>query len=503
MMHTKSMGIVLVFASLLLHADDSISVLGRILAEKGVITQADLARLSSEKPEDRMSVLVAMLRDKNVLSGADIARIREASGQPVPAENAVLVPAVYSPAVPASPVQAPSAQRTVETPPPAPPVVTASKFGATLYGTLLVNSFYDTGLTNNQDIPLFFAKQGSDPLGNDKSFGMTARQSRLGMRFQGPTVMGAKTSGQVEVDFFGGKSALANGISFDLLRLRLALGRLDWQNFSLVTGQDWSIFAPLNPTSLASYSIPALAASGNPWIRAPQIRFEARHAFSDTSKLQWQIAATDPNAGDYPTASFLTARTPSIGERGRFPGIESRLGLTTTAEGRDFAVGLSSHYSRGKNAGAIGNRNIQTGVDSWGVALDYSLPFTKYFNLTGEAYGGRELGIYSVAFGEAVLPVGTVGQHGVFSRGGWMQAQFNLDTQWQVNLSYGIDAPRANELPVGNRNRNQTYIGNVMYKLSPYITFAAEYRRFLTDFRNQLFANERGDHVNLAIAYSF
>ena len=75
---------------------------------------------------------------------------------------------------------------------------------------------------------------------------------------------GAKVSGQVEMDFFGGKAALGNGISMDLFRLRLAFGRLDWTNFALEAGQDWSVFAPLNPTSLASFAIPAMSGSGNP-----------------------------------------------------------------------------------------------------------------------------------------------------------------------------------------------------------------------------------------------
>jgi hypothetical protein len=46
-------------------------------------------------------------------------------------------------------------------------------------------------------------------------------------------------------------------------------------------------------------------------------------------------------------------------------------------------------------------------------------------------------------------------------------------------------------------------MGNLMYKLTPNLTFAWEYRRFLTDYRNQPFANERGDNVNLAIGYIF
>jgi hypothetical protein len=46
-------------------------------------------------------------------------------------------------------------------------------------------------------------------------------------------------------------------------------------------------------------------------------------------------------------------------------------------------------------------------------------------------------------------------------------------------------------------------MGNLMYNLTSNVTFAWEYRRLLTDFRNQPFANERGDHVNLAIVYMF
>jgi hypothetical protein len=42
------------------------------------------------------------------------------------------------------------------------------------------------------------AKQGSDALGDDKSFGATARQSRFGLRYQGGDVLGVKLSGEGE-----------------------------------------------------------------------------------------------------------------------------------------------------------------------------------------------------------------------------------------------------------------------------------------------------------------
>jgi hypothetical protein len=142
-------------------------------------------------------------------------------------------------------------------------------------------------------------------------------------------------------------------------------------------------------------------------------------------------------------------------------------------------------------------------VDSWGVALDYTLPLGKKFALTGEFFEGRALGIFSVNAGQAILPVGTPGEHGVESRGGWAQAQFNVNPKWQVNLGYGIDIANMAQLRIGDRSKNQNYMGNLMYKFTPTVTFAWEWRRILTDFRNQRAAAEQGDVANMAIAYTF
>jgi len=468
-------------------AEDSAGRLARILADKGIIAPSELEMVRAADADSRVQLLASILERKGVLSGDEVAGLTPG-----------LMPAVYKteagPQVAAAPKPAPET---------APPVTSQSRFPVTVYGTLLTNAFYNTSLTNIQDIPLFAGKQGSNALGDDKNFGMTARQSRFGMRYQGPKVSGAQISGQFEFDLLGGKAAFGNGINMDLFRVRLAFGRLDWENFSLVAGQDWSIFAPLNPTSLAEFAIPGFSASGNPWIRMPQFRAELHQSFSDTTQFRLQLAAVDPDMGDYSTATFSSSRTPGIGERGRAPGAEARLALTTKVDDRDFGIGLSSHYARGKNAGMIGPVNVQTGVDSWGVALDYSLPFSKKFNLTGEAFEGRALGVFSVNSGQAILPVGTAGEHGVESRGGWMQGQFNFHPKWQVNLAYGIDIANMAQLRTGDRSKNQTYMSNLMYKFSPNVTFAWEWRRFLTNFRNQQSANERGDHANMAVAYAF
>ena len=387
-------------------AQDSADVLARILAEKGTITAAELARVEAAPPADRVAALAGLLQQKGLLTSTELARIAPAAATQT-AQRAL-------PAQPSPPAIAPTTASS------APAVTAQSHFPVTVYGTLLVNSVYDTAMMNITDIPLFTGKQGADALGNDKAFAMTARQSRVGLKYEdNHEIMGAKLSGAVEVDFLGGKAPFGNGVDMDILRLRLAYGRLDWHNFAIEAGQDWALFAPLNPTSYAEFAIPSMSASGNPWNRLPQIRMEAHGSLGGNLSLLAQFAALDPNMGDYSTAAFAATRPPGVGERGRSPAGEARFALTDKHDDRDFTIGFSGHYAHGKNAGTLGGVTDQFPLDSWGAAVDYSLPFSKKFNLSGELYTGRALGIFSVTAGEAIQNVGVFGDRGVRSSGGW------------------------------------------------------------------------------------
>ncbi len=496
----KPLSLVLFFtfsAALLVNAQgDPTSALAQLLVEKGVITSADLTRISSAPPPDKLNTLTAILQEKGVLNGTDIARLSPSSTAPssttAPAQTLALAKGIEPPTV--RPAPSPALDASFKT---------GRKVPVSLYGTLLFNAGYNTASANIEDVPLFLAKQNSDPTGGDKNFYETVRQTRIGLSWNPVEALGGKLSGAFEFDMFGGQTALPTGVSMNLFRMRHAYGRLDWKNVAVEAGQDWTVFAPLNPISFSEYGIPSLTGSGNAWARIPQVRVELKTSGNRTNTFLWQLAASDPNMGDYPTTLFSTSRAPLIGERGRMPALQTRLAYSKVHEDRRFTVGLSGHYGRGKNAGTIGALNVQSPVDSWGVALDYSLPLTSRFTIVGEAYEGRALGFYSSAIGEAIGVVGTVGAHGVESRGGWSQAQWSFAKQWQLNLSYGIDAPNASQLPVGNRSRNQTYTGNLIYKLNLHVNLALEYRRLLSDYRNQLFANERGDHIDLAVAYLF
>src|ERR1700724_4751976 len=213
---------ILFFASLG-WAQTPVEDLARVLRDKQIITSTDYDRIVHAPPGDDVPLLKSILLDKGILTNAEVAGI---------GSRTVTTP-VAPPAIPQTAARVADADRDGQ--------------HLNMYGTLLFNAFFNDQATNNIDIPLFANPKA---LGPTENFGATARQTRLGLNYSGPKAGGADLSAKLEVDFLGGKAGFTNGINMDLVRLRLAYGRLDWTHFSLEAGQDWTILAPLNTYSL-------------------------------------------------------------------------------------------------------------------------------------------------------------------------------------------------------------------------------------------------------------
>src|SRR5260370_15164114 len=216
------------------------TTLARILAEKGSISKAEVSMVESAAENARVSALASILRHKGLLNDAEVAQVwtrrdspSDGAAQIVP----VSAQATRAPAVP----QPPQQRRTADI-----PVTSQTHIPVILYGTVLFNAFYNTAPNNIQDLPLFLSKRGSDPSAGDKNFGMTARQTRLGLRFNEPNVAGARLSGQFEFDLFGGKTDLPNGMNMHLFRLRPAHVRLDSHHWTFQPLQTFHFLPPLH-----------------------------------------------------------------------------------------------------------------------------------------------------------------------------------------------------------------------------------------------------------------
>ncbi len=180
-----------------------------------------------------------------------------------------------------------------------------------LSGIVLMNLVSNQGVVDSIDLPTL--AYAPPPGSSGGSFGATLRQSEIGFETFGPTVAGAKTTADLQLDLGGGFPPVPNGINSGLVRLRTATMRMDWTNTSVVVGQDAIFFSPNSPTSFATLAIPALTYAGNLWSWVPQIRIEHKVALGEESNLIFQGGILDPVTGETPTTSYY--RQPGPGRR--------------------------------------------------------------------------------------------------------------------------------------------------------------------------------------------
>jgi hypothetical protein len=377
----------------------------------------------------------------------------------------------------------------------------------TPYGTIYFNAFGNSGGTNNADVPLF-----ATPTGNG-NFSASLRQTRLGLKIDGPKVWNAKSSGVIEADFFGGFPAVGVGENFGVVRLRLAYAKLDWEKSSLEAGQDWVIFAPVNPVSIAAAAIPQMAGAGNPWTRLPQIRYERRF---DGGRVLLQGAIVSPSTGDFPGTNAAFFLQPGTGASSRLPAFESRISFGDKnwfGTKKQGGIGVSAHYGRARVANTLGNNKI----DSFGVALDWSMPLHKRVSFAGEAFTGRNLaafqsGVFQGFNSDFAYLRGTArvsgGPRAIGTRGGWTQLGWNVPAakdRITIYGSIGIDDPRDEDLISlalrDWRKKNLAYSFSLHYKHSPQFIWALEFRRFETQHAQS--GKQTANHLNLGVAYSF
>ena len=389
------------------------------------------------------------------------------------------------------------------TPSPEPSRAPAESWKVAPYGIVYFNGFSNSAASNNADVPLWAATGR----GNASA---TARQSRFGFKVTGLSVGGGKLSGVAEADFFGGFPAIGNGDNMGVLRLRLANARIDWDHTTLVVGQDWMIFAPGNPVSLACAGIPLMAAAGNPWARLPQVRLERRQG-----ALTLQGAVLAPSTGDF-TSAFLYQ--PASGGLSQWPFFQARAAAATKDAhhtGKPATIGISGQYGRAKIAGAAGTAGIP--VEATGIAGDFSFPIVKRVSLAGEAFAGRNLAGFQAGVFQGLNPdygapgatgksLVLLGPRSIGARGGWAQlAATAIPDHLTFYATYGIDDPKDEDLvSVTKRDwrlENQAFSLSFVNKVTAQLSWGIEVRKEETKFLQS--GTRKNTHVNLATTLNF
>jgi len=364
-------------------------------------------------------------------------------------------------------------------------VESASKYRLRLSGIVLMNLVSNQGVVDSIDLPTLAYERPAGASGG--SFGATLRQSQIGFEAFGPTVAGAKTRADLQLDLAGGFPSVPNGINSGLLRLRTGTLRMDWTKTSVVVGQDAIFFSPNSPTSFASLAVPALSYAGNLWSWVPQIRLEHRVAWGEESSLIFQAGILDPVSGEVPGAGSY--RQAGSGESSRQPAYGTRTAWTRNVFGQPLRVGAGAFYSRQ-------DYGFGRTVDAWAGMTDLELPLNRQFSLSGKLYRGKGLGGLYGAFGQSALFSGnpvlaSTEVRGLNSVGGWAQLKYRPANKWEFNAAFGMDNPFATDLKYfpysqlyGGGNvtlaRNQGSFVNTIYRPRSDLLFSAEYRRLTT-----------------------
>jgi hypothetical protein len=153
-------------------------------------------------------------------------------------------------------------------------VESASRMPVKLTGTILTNTYVNSGEGNWQENPNLVGNPSTES-GARGSMSATARQSRIGLDVGGIAVGSWQASGTIIADFLGGVPGFQTGTVMGLPRL-LPFGRVGVRPLTAVEiGQDHAILAPRDPTSLAAFSFPALPL-WQPLSSRPQARVERK-----------------------------------------------------------------------------------------------------------------------------------------------------------------------------------------------------------------------------------
>jgi hypothetical protein len=311
------------------------------------------------------------------------------------------------------------------------------------------------------------------------------RQTEIGLEIFGPSVVGAKTSANVQFDFAGGFPSTPNGVNFGLVRMQTASVRLDWKNSSIVAGQDSLFISPLSPTSFASLATPAFAYAGNLWGWTPQIRVEHRFSLADDQTLTLQGGILDNLDWEFPSNQYF--RSATAGEQSGQPAYALRGAWSRPLFGHPLSIGVAGYYGRQ-------NWSWDRYVDGWAGMTDWQIPILRRLILSGEFYRGRAVGGIGGAIGQTVLFGGNpfYGRspiRGLSSAGGWTQLKLQLTRKLELNGGFAEDDAFAGDVrgfatdannfgPILGRNRGA--LGNLVYRPRSDLLLSSEFRRLHT-----------------------
>ncbi len=356
-------------------------------------------------------------------------------------------------------------------------VESSQHFPIRITGMALFNSYINSN-SSVPDVPTVVTPES--PL----TGGATLRQTVIGLDYQGPEIFwGGTVHGFLNMDFFG-PSSNPYGTSF---RIRTGGIEFNWNNTTIMVGQDKPLISPLEPNSLAEVAVAPLSGSGNLWVWQPQLRVERRIHLGESTTLHAQASL-------FETREQYSYTTPAYGStQYSRPSLQGRVALTHNLDdNRRLEIG--SGY-----AGST-THVADTTVPSRVFTMDWFANPWRKLEFSGEFFHGQDVS----NLGGAGTGFGLVNPYFAFpvrADGGWTQFSFLATSRLTFNLFGGEQQNRAVDLYYGQLAKNQTFGANVMYRIAPNVIVSLESEQLHTTYLST--SHPLNNHYDLGIAYLF
>jgi hypothetical protein len=359
-------------------------------------------------------------------------------------------------------------------------------FGVKFSGFLKTDYIFDTRQNlapREGHFYLWPLKEELDINGEDvnaqPNFNILSIQSRLQSKITGPDVIGARTSGYVEMEFFGSTDANIN-----TLRLRHAFIDLDWDNTKVRAGQFWH---PLFETACYAGTISFnTGVPFQPFSRNPQIRIVQKLSdFNLTLAAVTQRDFASPGPDGFSSKYMRNAVVPEL-----FGGIQYN--------SKSFVAGAGASYKTLKPS-LFHTNSVNQKVKSDETISTYAA--NAYAKISSGLFSFKAYGVIGQNMPDLMLP------------GGYAVKEYNLDT-YEVsytpfnNMSFWTDIAYGEKIEAGifaaygevlGTDENTQDLNNFfgrgtdiksLYRVSPRISYKVG--KFKTAFELEYTAAEYG-----------
>ncbi len=344
----------------------------------------------------------------------------------------------------------------------------------TFSGFIKYDIFYDTRQTVNARealVTLYPANTFLDASQRDinarSGMNMLGIHSRLRSEIRGPSFFSAKSTGLVEVDFYGNENKHFSDLNG--VRLFNAYMKLNWPTTELVIGQDW------HPMSIQGFFPGVIAFSAgapfHPMSRNPQIR--VRQSFGNASLLgaalfQRDFTGTGP---DGPGSHYLrNSGIPNI----HLQALHGNDSLIVSA-------GIGVDYK--KIVPRLFYTNTQGTIFKSGQSLS-SISLTGFISIRSKMFSLKTQGVFAQNAYDLLLLGGYAESHytddnnveakyrNLNTASGWIDIQSNRRV-----FNFGVFCGYTKNLGAGNKTDGAFYARgadiNSIYRIAPRLIYAS------------------------------